>query len=293
MIPATFSTLDNGGSDRPTGARHHPDRPRRLPVQGRRGPGHLRGQGQGAAEPPVELLRPPGVTAGAHAADGRRRRERRVDRGQERGRGVLPRVQPHQAAPAPVQHPPQGRQVVPVPRRHARRGMAAGDGDAGRQAEGRPLLRAVRARVRHPGDARPAAADVPDPHVHAGEVRSPSPPRAPVPLRAHREVRGAVRRGRRARRLRPTGRRPARVPRRRSLARPRPARQADAQRRRLARVRASRSLARPDHVGAQGHRASADGRAEGGGLRLHRARRGSPRGVGAGVLRAEGPGRRP
>ena len=90
----------------------------------------------------------------------------RVDRRQERGRGVLPRVQPHQAAQAALQHPAEGRQVVPVPRGHARRGVAAGDGDARPEAQGRPLLRAVRARVRDPRDARPAAAHVPDPHVH-------------------------------------------------------------------------------------------------------------------------------
>ena len=215
-----------------------------------------------------------------------------MDRGQERGRGLLPRVQSHQAAPAPVQRPPEGRQVVPVPRRHARRGMATGDGHAGRKAQGRSLLRALRTRVRHPGDARPAPADVSHPHVHAGEVRSSPPTRTAVSLRAHREVRGAVRRSRAARGVRPARRRPARVPRRRSLARPRPSRQADARRRRLARVRARGTLARPDHVGAQGHRTSADGRPQGGGLRLHRPRRGCARGVGAGVLRAEGPGRR-
>ena len=38
--------------------------------------------------------------------------DRRVDRGPQRGRGALPRVQPHQAAPAPLQHPLQGRQVA-------------------------------------------------------------------------------------------------------------------------------------------------------------------------------------
>ena len=36
----------------------------------------------------------------------------------------------------------------------------------GPEAQGRPLLRPVRARVRDPRDARPAAAHVPDPHVH-------------------------------------------------------------------------------------------------------------------------------
>ena len=96
------------------------------------------------------------------------RRVGRVDRRQERGRGVLPRVQSHQAAQAPLQHPAQGRQELPVPRGHARRGVAAGHGAARPEAQGRPLLRSVRARVRDPRDARPAAADVPDPHVHEG-----------------------------------------------------------------------------------------------------------------------------
>ncbi len=132
---------------------------------------------------------------GAHAPDGGRRRHGRVDRRPQRGRGALPRVQPHQEAPAALQHPAQGRQVVPVPRGHARRGVAAGDGAARREAQGRALLRPVRARVRDPRDARPPAAHVPDPHVHEGQVRPPPPPRPAVPLRAHREVRGAVRRG--------------------------------------------------------------------------------------------------
>ena len=84
-----------------------------------------------------------------------------MDRGAQRGGGALPRVQPHQAAPAPLQHPAQGRQVLPVPRDHPRRGVAAGDGDAGRQAQGRPLLRALRPRLRDPRDPRPPAAHFP------------------------------------------------------------------------------------------------------------------------------------
>ena len=144
------------------------------------------------------------------------RRERRVDRRQERGRGLLPRVQPHQAAQAPLQHPPEGRQELPVPRGHARRGLAPRDGAARRQAQGRALLRPVRARVRDPRDARPAAAHVPDPHVHEVEVRPPPPARAAVPLRAHREVRGAVRRRHRPRRLRQARPGAPRLPRRRA-----------------------------------------------------------------------------
>ncbi len=71
----------------------------------------------------------------------------------------------------------------------------------GAQAQGRPLLRPVRARLRDPRDARPPAAHVPDPHVHQEQVRPAPPARPAVPLRAHREVRGAVRRRHRPRRV--------------------------------------------------------------------------------------------
>ena len=83
------------------------------------------------------------------------------------------------------------------------------------------------------------------------------------------------------------------VPRRRHRPDPRPARQADARGERRARVRARGAPPRPDRVGAQGDRAPADGRRQGGGLRRHRDRRRPARGVGAGVPRAQGPGRRP
>ena len=57
------------------------------------------------------------------------------------------------------------------------------------QAQGGPLLRPVRARLRHPRDPRPPPAHVPDPHVHQEQVRPPRPPGPAVPLRPHREVR--------------------------------------------------------------------------------------------------------
>ena len=56
----------------------------------------------------------------------------RVDPGPQRRRGADARVQPHQAAPAPVQRPAGRRQELPVPGRHRRRRVAPGDGDAGR-----------------------------------------------------------------------------------------------------------------------------------------------------------------
>ena len=172
-----------------------PRRARVVPVPRRRGPGHLRGQGQEPARRgSSNYFGPPASLTERTRQMVARRRPRRVDRGPQRGRGAVPRVQPHQAAPAALQHPPEGRQVLPVPRGHARRGMAAGDGDAGQQAQGRALLRPVRARVRDPRDARPPPAHVPDPHVHEQQVRPPPQARPPVPLRAHREVLGAVRR---------------------------------------------------------------------------------------------------
>ena len=144
-----------------------PDAPGLLPVQGRRGPGDLRRQGGKPPPAPLELLRRPPQPPPAHRPDGGHGRVGRVDPGAQRGRGADARVQPHQAAPAPVQHPAARRQELPVPGHHPRRGVAAGDGDAGPQAQGRAVLRPLRPRLRHPGDARPAAAHVPDPHVLA------------------------------------------------------------------------------------------------------------------------------
>ena len=138
-----------------------------------------------------------------HPPDGAAGRHRRVDRGPQRGRGALPRVQPHQAAPAPLQHPA----ARTTSRTRTSRSPSTRSGRGrwcmrGAEAQGRPLLRSVRARVRDPRDPRPPAAHVPDPHVHEQQVRPAPPARPPVPLRAHREVRGAVRRRHRPRRVR-------------------------------------------------------------------------------------------
>ncbi len=180
-----------------------PDAPGLVPVQGRGRAGHLRRQGPVAAPAAVELLREPGQPAAPHRADGGRGRDRRVDPGPQRRRGAHARVQPHQAAPAPVQHPAAGRQELPVPRRHPRRRVAPADGDAGPQAQGRPLLRALRPRLRDPRDARPAAAHVPAAHLLGQQVRPPPAPRPAVPAVPHREVLRALRRRGRPRRSTP------------------------------------------------------------------------------------------
>ena len=63
--------------DGPTSAcRHDPRRARLVPVQGRRGPGHLRRQGREPAPAPVELLPGPAQPAAPHRPDGGHRRDR-------------------------------------------------------------------------------------------------------------------------------------------------------------------------------------------------------------------------
>ena len=79
-----------------------------------------------------QLLPEPAQPAAAHRADGGHRRVRRVDPGPQRRRGADARVQPHQAAPAPLQRPAGRRQELPVPGRHRRRRVAPAHGHAGR-----------------------------------------------------------------------------------------------------------------------------------------------------------------
>ena len=175
----------------------------------------LRRQGQVAPVPPQQLLRRPPAAPAPDRPDGDDGRDRRVDRGAQRGRGAHARAQPHQAAPPPLQRPPAGRQELPVPRHHDGRHLAPGPGHAGGQAEGHQVLRALRPRLRHPGDARPAAAHLPHPHLLGQQVRPPRPARAPLPALRHREVRRPLRRqGGGATGVHATGRRPHRLPRR-------------------------------------------------------------------------------
>ena len=133
---------------RPVRRRHDPRRPGLVPVQGRRRPGDLRRQGVEPAPAAVELLPGPARPAPAHRADGGDGRDGRVDPGAQRGRGADARVQPHQAAPA------RGSTSACATTRATRSSpsplderVAAGDGDAGPQAQGR---RATSARTATP-----------------------------------------------------------------------------------------------------------------------------------------------
>ncbi len=70
----------------------------------------------------------------------------------------------------------------------------------GRQAQGHPLLRPLRPRLGDPRDRRPAAARLPDALVQQRRVQALQPDRPALPARLHRQVRGALRRQRHARR---------------------------------------------------------------------------------------------
>ena len=185
------------------------------------------------------------------------------------------------------------RQELPLPRHHRGRPVAPGHGHAGQEAQGHPLLRPLRPRLRHPGDARPAPAHVPHPHLQRQQVRPPRAPRTALPALPHREVQGTVRGRDRRGRVRTAGRAPDRVPRRRHpVGRP-PARAADAGGGRRPGVRAGGPPARPPGQRPQGHREADDRHREAGGPRRHRDGGRRAGDGGAGLLRAPGPGGRP
>ena len=102
-----------------------------------------------------------------------------------RGRGAAAGIQLDQGVRPAVQRPVPGRQVVPgagrhrcgeeFPRLQVMRGAAP---------QGRPLLRAVRARLGDPRDAGPAAAGVPRPHLLGRRLPAIAADRPAVPARA-------------------------------------------------------------------------------------------------------------
>ena len=182
-----------------------------------------------------------------------------MDRGAQRGRGVDARVQPHQAAPAPVQHQAARRQELPVPGSDHGRAVPEGAGDAWAETKGDALLRAVRARLRHPRNARPPAAQLPGAHLQPGQVQRTPAPRSSVPAVPHREVQRAVCGRDRRDAVPPARPRAVRVPRRRHRRHPPAARGRDEAGSERARVRARRTAARPADQRAARRREAADG----------------------------------
>ena len=114
--------------------------------------------------------------------------------GLDRGRGAAARIQLDQGVRPAVQRPLPRRQDLPVARGHAVRGVPAAAGHARRQAQGRALLRPVRARLGDPRDARSAAAGVPGPHLLGRRVQAGRADRPALPARLHRQVQRALRR---------------------------------------------------------------------------------------------------
>ena len=163
----------------------------------------------------------------------------------------------------------------------------------GSQAQGRALLRAVRPRLRHPRDARPAAAHVPDPHLLGQQVR------AATRSSAGRACCSTSRSAR--------ARASARSPRRTTTSSSQEllefldgdtdtiVERLETEMREAADElefeRAARLRDRLD-TRAQGHREAADGGRPRRGHRRDRHRRRRPRGGRPGVLRPQGPGRR-
>ena len=155
----------------------HPRSPRVVPVPRRRRACRLRRQGQVAAQSHRQLLRRAGAAEPPHRPADVRRGVAGVDHRRHRGGRADVGVQPHPAPPAALQRALPRRQELPVPVRHAGGRVAPGDGRPRCQAQGEPLFRPVRTRLRHPRDPRPAAAHVPDPHLLGQQVRRPSAPR--------------------------------------------------------------------------------------------------------------------
>ena len=162
--------------------------------------------------------------------------------------------------------------------------------ERGPQAQGDPVLRALRPRLRDPRDPGSPAAHLPDADLLQGGVRpAPAPRPALHPVR-HQQVLGAVRRQGHPRGA-PADRRGLRGLHGRAHP-PDPAAPGgrDAPGRRAAQLRAGGPAPRPAGQRPQGHGAPADGVLDPGGLRHRRLRRGRPGGGRAGVLRPPGPG---
>ena len=200
-------------------------------------------------------------------------------------------IQEHRPA---VQRPLPRRQVLSLPGADGGGALAARPGHAGRQAQERAVLRPLRARLRHPRDARRADPGLPGPDLLELVLRPARPGPPAVPVLRHRALLGAVR-------PRADGGHRGVVPRRRRGARRVPVgpRAPD---HRAARTRDARRPPRRqeyelaaklrDQLAAarRAHREPGDGALAARGPRRGRARRGRPGGGVPGVLRPPGPG---
>ena len=269
-----------------------PDAPGSLPVQGRPRPGDLRGQGQVLRSRLSNYFQTnlPARTAQMVAT------AETVEWIQVRNEveALLLEYTPHQAAPAPVQHPPGRRQELPVPRRH--RVATTGPGPM--------VMRGARKKgVRYFGPYGHAYAirETLDLLLRTFPVRTCSdnkfePPRAArpaVPAVPHREVLGPVRR-----RGRPRSSTRATSTSCSSSSRATPTRwcvRLDTGMREAAdELEFERAARLRDRLtaGQQGHRAPADGGRPQRGPRRDRRRRRRARGRRPGLPRPQGPGGR-
>ena len=132
--------------------------------------------------------------ASAHRHDGHDSGLGRVDRRPDRGRGAAAGVLLDQGVRPALQRQVPRRQVLPMARGDAQRGVPARDGRPRREEEGRALLRALLPRLGDPRDRRPAAAGLPDAIVLGGRLQAQRPDRPAVPARLHRQVLGTLRR---------------------------------------------------------------------------------------------------
>jgi hypothetical protein len=183
-------------------ARAPPGPAGRVPLQGFQEPGGLRRQGRlhsvarplvlpGLPEPRCEDGRP-----------GRPHSRRRLHRHRQRARGADPRVEPRQAASAPLQHHPAGRQALPLPEADDERGVSAAPRGATRPEGRRDLLRPLLPRDRAPGDPPPGTGPVPAPDLQHQDRRHGGASMPPV---LHSPVQRAMHRLGDGRGVRPDG----------------------------------------------------------------------------------------
>ena len=156
------------------------------------GPGDLRGQGEvGAQAGGLPLRQGTGAEQPGPRGDGGGRGAHRMRGGGLRGRGAAGRAELHQAVPAALQHPPARRQVLPVHRDLARRGLPARVLHA-RASPLRPrVLRSLLQRKARARDAGGAGQGLHVPLVHGPGARATQ--RQPVPGLLHKALRGALR----------------------------------------------------------------------------------------------------